>query len=197
MCRTKHVSDTAPYAIGREIEDVVLVVEAFSGPVHLLGHSYGAILALEAAVSTNNLRTLTLFEPPIGWGELTPLLTRIDVLLDEGDREAATALIMREIAGLSDDALAELRTVPEAWQPMVACAHTFTREARSVAAFSFDAARYTNQPQRADRPARRAESPANFGIGIGLVWEAIAGARLVTMPGVDHKAITKGPTGPC
>ena len=120
------------------------MVEAFSGPVHLLGHSYGAILALEAAVSTNNLRTLTLFEPPIGWGELTPLLTRIDVLLDEGDREAATALIMREIAGLPDDALAELRTVPEAWQPMVACAHTFTREARSVAAFSLDAARYTN-----------------------------------------------------
>ena len=98
------------------------MVEAFSEPVHLLGHSYGAILALEAAVSTNNLRTLTLFEPPIGWGELTPLLTRIDVLLDEGDREAATALIMREIAGLPDDALAELRTVPEAWQPMVACA---------------------------------------------------------------------------
>ena len=96
--------DTAPYAIGREIEDVVLVVEAFSEPVHLLKHSYGAILALEAA-STNNLRTLTLFEPPIGWGELTPLLTRIDVLLDEGDREAA--LIMREIAGLPDDALAE------------------------------------------------------------------------------------------
>jgi pimeloyl-ACP methyl ester carboxylesterase len=101
LCRTRHVSDTAPYAIGREIEDVVSVVEAFSEPVHLLGHSYGAILALEAAVSTNNLRTLTLFEPPIGWGELTPLLTRIDVLLDEGDREAA--LIMREIAGLPDD----------------------------------------------------------------------------------------------
>ena len=67
------------------------MVEAFSGPVHLLGHSYGAILALEAAVSTNNLRTLTLFEPPVGWGGLTPLLTRIDVLLDEGDRAAATA----------------------------------------------------------------------------------------------------------
>jgi pimeloyl-ACP methyl ester carboxylesterase len=196
LCRTRHVSDTAPYAIGREIEDVVSVVEAFSEPVHLLGHSYGAILALEAAVSTNKLRTLTLFEPPIGWGGLTPLLTRIDVLLDEGDREAATALIMREIAGLPDDALAELRTVPEAWQPMVACAHTFTREARSVAAFSLDAARYTNLSVPTVLLAG-AESPANFGIGIGLVWEAIAGARLVTMPGVDHKAITKGPTGPC
>jgi len=172
------------------------VVEAFSGPVHLLGHSYGAILALEAAVSTNNLRTLTLFEPPVGWGGLTPLLTRIDVLLDESDREAATALIMREIAGVPGDALAELRAVPEAWQPMVACAHTFTREARSVAAFSFDAARYTNLSVPTVLLAG-AESPANFGIGIGLVWEAIAGARLVTMPGVDHKAITKGPTGPC
>jgi pimeloyl-ACP methyl ester carboxylesterase len=79
---------------------------------------------------------------------------------------------------------------------MVACAHTFTREACSVAAFSFDAARYANLSVPTVLLAG-AESPANFGIGIGLVWEAIAGARLVTMPGVDHKAITKGPTGPC
>ena len=75
---------------------------------------------------------------------------------------------------------------------MVACAHTSTREARSVAAFSLDAARYTNLSVPTVLLAGQ-ESLANFGIGIGLVSGGTAGARVVTMPGVDHEAITTGP----
>jgi pimeloyl-ACP methyl ester carboxylesterase len=183
--------DTAPYASAREVEDVVAVVEAFDEPVHLLGHSYGGILALEAAVRTDNLRTLSLFEPTIGQQEPTQLLAQLDALLAEGDRETATALFMREV-GLPDDAVAELRTIPEAWQPMVDCAHTIPREVRSGAAFRFDAARYA----ALDVPTvllAGTESPAELGIGVGLVQGAVAGARTVTMPGVDHEAVTTGP----
>jgi pimeloyl-ACP methyl ester carboxylesterase len=35
--------------------------------VHLLGHSYGGIVALEAARQTRNLLSLTLYEPAVGF----------------------------------------------------------------------------------------------------------------------------------
>src|SRR5438270_592473 len=41
--------DDPDHAIEREFEDVAAVVDAIAEPVHLLGHSYGAICALEAA----------------------------------------------------------------------------------------------------------------------------------------------------
>src|SRR2546427_11923210 len=40
--------DTNPYAIEREFEDIAAVINSIPGPVNVLGHSYGAICALEA-----------------------------------------------------------------------------------------------------------------------------------------------------
>ncbi len=49
------------YAIEREYEDIVAVAEAFDEPVHLLGHSFGGLLTLEAALLTRNIRKLILY----------------------------------------------------------------------------------------------------------------------------------------
>src|SRR5688572_24310787 len=57
--------DGASYAMEREFEDVAAVVDGIGGPVDLLGHSYGALCSLEAAVLARNLRRLALYEPPI------------------------------------------------------------------------------------------------------------------------------------
>src|SRR5262245_15334434 len=48
--RGRGASGDAPiYAIEREFEDVAALVDAVGGPVYLLGHSYGALCALEGA----------------------------------------------------------------------------------------------------------------------------------------------------
>src|SRR5687768_6369257 len=60
--------DAPTYAIEHEFEDVAAMVDAISGPVSLLGHSYGALCALEAALRTDNVRRLVLYEPPIPTG---------------------------------------------------------------------------------------------------------------------------------
>src|SRR5687767_12504745 len=60
--------DAADYSLVREFEDVAAVVDAIGGPVNLLGHSYGALCSLEAALRTSNLRKLILYEPPIPLG---------------------------------------------------------------------------------------------------------------------------------
>ncbi len=55
--------DSDEYDLEREIEDMAAVVESIAEPVMLLGHSYGALIALEAALRTDNLNGLVLYEP--------------------------------------------------------------------------------------------------------------------------------------
>ena len=60
--------DAGQYAIEREFEDTVAVVNSIEEPIFLLGHSYGALCSLEAASRTAHLRKLILYEPPIPTG---------------------------------------------------------------------------------------------------------------------------------
>jgi pimeloyl-ACP methyl ester carboxylesterase len=46
----------------REAEDVARVIDAIVEPIRLLGHSYGGIVALKAAVRSRQLRSLALYE---------------------------------------------------------------------------------------------------------------------------------------
>src|SRR5215471_17537852 len=60
--------DAAAYALERECEDIAAVIDAIGGAVHVLGHSFGGICALEAALLTPNIGRLILYEPPILFG---------------------------------------------------------------------------------------------------------------------------------
>ncbi len=54
-----------PYAFERDVEDVGAVVDAIGEPAHLIGHSFGAVLALAATQAGTPARTLVLIEPPL------------------------------------------------------------------------------------------------------------------------------------
>lgn len=188
--------DAASYAIDREFEDVAAVVDAIDEPVHLLGHSYGGICALEAALRTGNLATLMLYEPALGLngpaGIPASFIEQLDALVAAGQLDRATEVTMREIVGLPAEVLAELRADAAAWQPMVDCAHTLPRELRSVSAFTFDAVRYRALGVPTVLLAGT-DSPPELHVGVGLVRDAVDGSRVVMMPGVDHEAVTTGP----
>jgi pimeloyl-ACP methyl ester carboxylesterase len=186
--------DTEPYALEREAEDLVAVVEAFDEPVHLLGHSYGGLVALEAALNTGKLASLTLYEPAIGFEGAIPaeLVAEIEALIAAGRRDDATALMMGGLVGLPPDVLTALRADTAAWQPMVDSVHTLPRELRTVAGFRFDTARYSGIEVPTVLLAGTA-SPPEMHVGVHLVRDAVAGARVVAMEGVDHEAVTTGP----
>jgi pimeloyl-ACP methyl ester carboxylesterase len=56
--------DTQPYAVDREYEDLVAVIDAGGGSAMLYGSSGGAALALEAAARGLPVTKLALWEPP-------------------------------------------------------------------------------------------------------------------------------------
>lgn len=130
--------DSPDYALEREFEDVVAVVDAVAGvsgaPVNLYGHSHGGIVAFGAAALTTNIRRLVLYE---GWHVPNPdvyalpegLALRMDTLLEAGDRDGVVELLFRGLEDMSDEDIAVFRAAPS-WPGRVAAAHTITREIR-------------------------------------------------------------------
>ncbi len=86
-------------------------------PVDLIGHSFGASVALRIAVGAPHaIRSLTLIEPVLfaaakgsaEWEELRPHQDRLDALLAGGEHEEAARRFMRDWgAGVPWEALAE------------------------------------------------------------------------------------------
>jgi pimeloyl-ACP methyl ester carboxylesterase len=187
-------SDSDDYAIEREFEDVAAVVDSVGEPANLLGHSYGALCALEAALLTRNIRKLVLYDPGIeaAGEEIYPheVIERLEALLRAGDRDGVVATTMREVAGLPPETVEHLRTLP-VWQTRVAAAHTIPRELRAVKAYRFDPERFrdlgvpTLLLSGSDSPAalRKAAEVAN---------EALPDSRIVVMPGQGHAAMDTG-----
>ncbi len=126
--------DGPDYAIEREAEDIVAVVDALGEPVVLVGHSHGATCCLEASLLTTGLRRLVLYEPAIGWPIDEPTLQRVDAHVAAGRTEAAAETYLRDAAQLTEDELAVLRSFPT-WGDRVGAAHTFTREDRADAGY--------------------------------------------------------------
>lgn len=58
-------TDTAPYSVAREVEDLATVLEETGGPGDVFGASSGALLAIQAAVHGVPIRRLTVLEPPL------------------------------------------------------------------------------------------------------------------------------------
>jgi pimeloyl-ACP methyl ester carboxylesterase len=184
--------DAPGYAIEREAEDVAAVIDAIGEPVHLLGHSYGGVVALQAALRSDGLRSLALYEPPIGFDGLPEaLIAELDELITAGAPAAAVELFMGETVGLPADVLAELRADTAAWRPMVDSAHTLPRELRSVADFRFDPGRYGDLSVPTVLLAGT-DSPPELHVGVEILRAAL-GAPVRMMPGVDHEAVTTGP----
>jgi pimeloyl-ACP methyl ester carboxylesterase len=58
-------TDTQPYAVQKEIEDIEAIIDLAGGQAYLYGISSGAALAFEAALALGErVRKLALYEPP-------------------------------------------------------------------------------------------------------------------------------------
>jgi pimeloyl-ACP methyl ester carboxylesterase len=132
--------DAETRSIAREGEDVVAVAEAIGGPVNLLGHSYGALCCIEAALRLPDLDRLVLYEPPlpVGADMVAPgILDAIEKLIEQGERETALLTFFRDVVRVPEHQLEVMRSHP-AWAGRLAAAHTVTREIRLAAEYRPD-----------------------------------------------------------
>ena len=132
------------YSIELEFDDVAAVIDGIGGDVDVLGHSYGAVCALEATLRTPRVRRLVLYEPPLPVGiEIYPpgLIERLDQLLAAGDRDGVVATFFREVVRMPEAELDIVRADPS-WEARVAAAHTIPRELRIADAYDPDFERF-------------------------------------------------------
>ncbi len=114
-------SDHSKYSLNSEAEDIIAVLKAAGSDAILLGHSSGAIYALEAAMKSP-LLGLILYEPPIFAFSKKQFFKEnrdpIRVAADEERWEDMVSMFLIEEGGLSDDDLNSLKSSPF-WGPMV------------------------------------------------------------------------------
>lgn len=179
------------YALPREVEDLDAVISALGAPVRVLAHSYGGLVALEAATSISGIERMVVYEPAFdtpGQETFPPqTLARVDELIAAGDREAGLELFFREVVGADDELIATLKSTP-VWAARVAAAHTIGREGVVVREVGFDPVRF----QRLDLPVRflvGTESPEPLKASTRAAHAAIRGSELVELEGQGHAAM--------
>ncbi len=189
--------DGPDYALEREYDDVAAVVDAVAeqtgGPVTLYGHSFGATVALGAALRTPRVGRLALYEPAFrGVFDYPPgLLGRLGALVATGRSEEAVTLAFRERVGLSPGDVDALRQLPS-WASRVEAAPTVPRELELDATLAFDPAPYGDLTVPTLLLVGE-RSPAGQQAVVRAVDEALPDSRIVVLPGQGHMAQATAP----
>jgi pimeloyl-ACP methyl ester carboxylesterase len=179
------------YAMEREFEDVAAVADWAGDGTAVLGHSYGGNCALEAALLTDSVGRLVLYEPSLG--VVAPpeeLVQRLEALLAEDRRDDLLALFMAEVAGASPEQVEAMRAAP-AWEARLAVAHTIPRELRADRGLAFEPSRFRDfgVPTLL---LQGGDSREVFKAAVRMVDAALPDSRVVVMPGQRHTAMDTG-----
>ena len=129
-------SDTQPYSLAREIEDLEALIDEAGGAAFVFGTSSGGALALEAAAQLGSkIKKLAMYEPPYdssegvrpAWREYRRNLAN---LLSEGRKGEAAALFMRSV-GTPEEQIEGMRHAP-IWPMFEAVAPTLAYDAAAL-----------------------------------------------------------------
>lgn len=187
-------TDTPEYDIMREAEDVAVVIEAIGEPVFILGHSYGALCILEAALLTDKVRRMILYEPPIPTGlpfYPTGVPDRMESLIENGELEAALEVFMREVVKMPQHELNVYRQLPM-WKGRIQLAPTIPRELAVDRTYSFDPAKFAGLRVPV-LLLLGGDSPPLFRQATETVHSALPNSTLTLLPGQQHIAMDTNP----
>ena len=185
------------YAPERELEDLLAVLQSFEGPVDLLGHSSGAILALQVAQrAPAHLERLIVYEPPVFFAApdriSADLPERLEALLADGRPDAAVETFLREGPRVSEAELSG-RKAGATWAPMVkSLAHTVPFDSRVQREYSADPAELA----RIHVPTLMllgAASPPRMRHAAETIAARLPNATVVELAGQQHVAMLSAP----
>ncbi|MCP2324735.1 pimeloyl-ACP methyl ester carboxylesterase [Hamadaea flava] len=189
------LADRLPCSIADEAAEVAALAQSFDEPVLLVGHSSGAVVALEALVrSTASFSGAVLYEPPVHLrvGEWTAAVAHAQAEIAAGRPGTAMKIFTRDIVAL-----------PGWIAGLIAMFVAFSPRFRALAPHQVDdAAAIENLGVRLDAYAGIAvpivllggdRSPAHLIQRLKALQSVIPAAELVTMPGQGHDANTRAP----
>jgi pimeloyl-ACP methyl ester carboxylesterase len=125
-------TDTAPYAVEREVDDLAALIDEAGGSAFLYGFSSGGLVALHAAASGLAIPKLALLEPPLETDEdrsaQAAFTAELAALVAAGRSEDAVKYFLASV-GVPDEIIAAMRE-NGSWSAMEAVAHTLVYDCR-------------------------------------------------------------------
>lgn len=187
--------DADEYDLRREAEDVAAVVDfianATGEAVNVLGHSFGALAAMEAALLTPNVRRLILYEGvPLRGADHTPpaILDRFDAMLAAGDLDGVLTALFRDLVRMPPEELAMMRSQRDAWATRLRNTRALPRELRADAAYAFRPERFGNMRAPTLLLVGGDSPPHELRNATGIA-AALPDARVLVLQGQRHAAM--------
>jgi pimeloyl-ACP methyl ester carboxylesterase len=182
---------TEGHSVEDEGRDAAAVIHAIQEPVFLLGHSYGAQVAMAAAaIEAGRVRKLVLYEPP--WPHVfpKPVVVRLEAFAQVKDWESFAVTFFHEVLAVPRNELDALRTTAH-WPPIIADSEATLGDLRALLRYEFTAERF-----------RALRMPVLLQIGTEsprelYVTDALAAVlpdvRIEALPGQAHEGMTTAP----
>lgn len=182
---------TRGHRLEDEARDVVTVIRSLEQPVYLLGHSYGAQVALAAALELpERIRGLILYEPASSALFPDTAMQRLEDLAAVEDWDGFALAFFGEMLLVPPAELAALRA-SDLWPPIVADAPATLQDLRALRKYDF----------RPDR-FRGVQVPVVLQVGTESPRELYAtdalaavlpNVRIQELPGQAHEGMTTAP----
>lgn len=123
-------SNTAPYALTREVEDMAALLDQLGGTPGVYGHSSGGLLALEAAHAGLPIRKLALYEPPLTLRAVRDpmpgdIVEQLVHFTEQEQRSEAVELFLSRAVCIPEGALQKTKQSPH-WPVLMRLAHTLS-----------------------------------------------------------------------
>ncbi|MDO3626735.1 alpha/beta fold hydrolase [Mucilaginibacter sp. BT774] len=132
-------SDTQPYAVEREIEDLEALISANGGSAFVTGFSSGAALSLAAAAHGLNITKLALYEPPfmVDQGQQPPAdsLQQLQTMIAENRRGDAVKFFLKDMVGVPGIVVFIMKLTP-VWSKLKRAAHALPYDVAVLGDFS-------------------------------------------------------------
>jgi len=176
------------YSLQKEIEDVIAVVNSRSGPVFVLGHSIGGVFALEAALLTDKISKLVLYEPPLQDGDHTGVADQMAKMIKSGNRERALETFLSEIVKLSPKEIETMKARPS-WPNRVASIDIQIREIRALSKYRLDAVRTSGLKTPTLLLAGANTPSVQLKQATELLMKTLPNRSLIVFEGEEHNAM--------
>ena len=173
-----------------EAADVVELIQTMGQPVFLLGHSYGAHVALlAAALAPRMVQRLILYEPPAA-GLLDSHMETLEAHARQPDWATLSYTFFRDVLHVPLEDLDALRDT-ELWQPILADAPATIWDLRALSQYDFrpEAFRQLITPVMLQIGS---ESPRHL-YATDALAAVLPDCRIDTLDGQAHEAMTTAP----